>query len=290
MKPAALSGLLLLFLAATAQAQFSLLPQVGFDRSKSSVSVNDQAYFSPAGVKGNLKANLRLNYRFKAGHGPYISVGTAPAPLEFSFANASSLASGFSAAYGSLQPKLEGGYQYSFKGIPLGKSKTTTVQEKKTHCSSYYSSCGTRTQKQKPGMDLRIQPSMGFAYNPGAETEITSGGSSYQYTAGNWKTALVPAVGLELGRGRQRFFTMTVSYTRGLGNLDTKSITTIENTKPVVSSFRSKAPAWGLTLGVPVPLSKSSAASSKRSAPQKSSKPHCGSFRSESRSRCAIRI
>src|SRR5215212_8822311 len=98
MKPAALVSMLLVLVASAVKAQLTLLPQIGFDRSKTSVQYNELSSFSPLGGKGNLKANLRLDYRFPKGHGPYASFGTAPAVVEFSFADPSNAMSNFKAA------------------------------------------------------------------------------------------------------------------------------------------------------------------------------------------------
>ena len=297
MKPAAFSGMLILFIAASAHAQLTLMPQVGFDRSKTSLSVNDLSSFSPKGSMVNLKANLRMDYRFKGGHGPYVAVGTAPAPVEFSFVHPSNAVNDFIATAGKTQLKLEGGYQYSFKPIRLGTATKSAAKEvnksekSSSHCSSSYYRCGTKA-KAKPvstPLTMRLQPSVGLAYNPVAEENITAEGNGYQYKAGNWKTAVVSGMGFEFGKGRHRLFTVGLFYEKGLGNLDTKSISTIENTKPVITNFSSKTSSWGMTLGVPISLSKSSSHQAKKS--NKSLRSHCESkSRSETKSRCVSRI
>ena len=290
MKPAALSGMLLLFMAATAQAQLSLLPQVGIDRTKNTVSINDLSSFAPSGVNGNFKASLRLDYRFRGGHGPYVAVGTAPALVEISFANPSNAVNDFVATAGATQLKLEGGYQYSFKPLKLGKSGTTVAKERSTHCSSYFA-CGSRAKPANTPLNMRIQPSLGLAYNPFADKTISTEDGQYQYKAGNWQTALVPAMNFEFGQGRKRLFVLGVSYTKGLGNLDTRAITTIENTKPVTTSFKSVSNSWGLTLGVPIGLSKSAGQHTKSAKAKSSNRTNCESkSRCEGRSRCGVRI
>jgi hypothetical protein len=91
MKPAATTLMLVLLVAITANAQLSFLPQVGFEQVKTSVRVNDLPSFSPMGFANNFKANLRMDYRFKKGHGPYIGLGSAPGAMAFSFVDATNV-------------------------------------------------------------------------------------------------------------------------------------------------------------------------------------------------------
>ena len=66
---------LLLFVATAANAQrFSLLPQVGFENSKTSISYNNKEYFSPVGGQFTPQASLRLDYTSKKGHGLFLGM------------------------------------------------------------------------------------------------------------------------------------------------------------------------------------------------------------------------
>ena len=89
MRSAAVTGVLLLLVGATASAQFSITPQVGFERAKTSINYNHLPSFSPIGWQGSLKAALRVYYRFKNGFGPYASIGSSPAVVAVSFASPS---------------------------------------------------------------------------------------------------------------------------------------------------------------------------------------------------------
>ena len=116
MKPAALLTTLSLLLACTASSQFSLLPQLGFESSKTSINHNGSS-FSPSGGRGNLKANLRLDYRFKMGHGPYVGIGTSPAVMEYSFTDPSNPKANFNTSTASKLFKMEAGYMFTSKAI-----------------------------------------------------------------------------------------------------------------------------------------------------------------------------
>jgi hypothetical protein len=154
MKPAALTGLLFLFIGSTAFAQLTLRPEIGFDRSKTLIQYNDLSSFSPMGSSIRPKANLRLDYHFPKGHGPYFAIGTSPGVVEFSFANPSAAMNNFKAATGSMRWRLESGYQYSFKPINFknkssGNTATKAVTQKteeKRSCGSYSSRCGQQSR------------------------------------------------------------------------------------------------------------------------------------------------
>ena len=133
---------------------------------------------------------------------------------------------------------------------------------------------------------MRIQPSLGFAYIPSVKKDMVADGSFYQYNAGNWNTAIVPALGFEFGKGRQRILNVNLFYTKGLGNLNTKTITTIEAGKPNVNSFSSKTSNWGLTVGVPFRLGKNKNTVTKKSEQKTNCRSSCESIRY----RCVKRI
>ncbi len=270
MKPAAFTLTLVLLVAITANAQLSLLPQIGLEQSKTSVSVNDLPSFSPMGVNNNLKANLRMDYRFKKGHSPYVSFGTSPGAVAFSFAEPSNAVNNFKTSASSLQWKMEGGYQYSSKPINLKKSSKKQTAESTTKKEVTKKSCGSysynrqskertaakTTAKQNNNLNLRLQPSIGVAYLPSIEKDLQSDGSIYQYNAGNYKTAMVSGMGFEFGKGKQRLFTLSVFYTNRLGNQDEQRIASIENDKMANTTFNSNTSSWGMMVGVPFSFSK----------------------------------
>ena len=304
MKPAAFTGIFLL-LCAFVHAQFTLLPQAGFDNTSTRVNYNNSLNFSPLSGQTDFKASLRLDYKFKGGHGPYALVGTSPAVINLSFKTPSDAMNELKSSASSLQWKLEAGYQYTTKAIRLtnnsakssstGKSSAPSVEKKTTSsfgCGARMS-CGSKAKSsspksnspKQPDLNLRIQPSAGFAYVPSNTSDIIQDASGYQYNAGNYNTAFVSALGFELGKGKQRLMTLSVHYAKGLGNLDTKTIVSEESGKPVATTFSSQSSSWGLTLGVPFTLAKS-----KKPVAKKSSS-HCQSSCGQAyRTRCVKKI
>ena len=83
MKLAALPCLLFLLIGSAANSQLSLLPQIGFEQSRTKVQYNNKDIFKPF-AEGNIQASLRADYRFKKGHGPFVSIASSPA-FRFAF-------------------------------------------------------------------------------------------------------------------------------------------------------------------------------------------------------------
>lgn len=299
MKPAATTLMLVLLVAITANSQLSFLPQMGFEQAKNSVSVNELSSFSPMGFANNFRANLRADYRFKKGHSPYISLGTAPGAMAFSFSDAETAARNFSTASNALQFRIEAGYQYSSKPITLKKASKTetskvTVQrtEIRNRCGSYYSynrqhrTATSSTKKSDNNLTLRLQPSIGVAYLPSVKNTLIASGGGYQYNAGNYTTSMVSGMGFEFGRGKQRLFTLTVFHTKGLGQLEQQNITKVENEKiSSITSLNSRSTGWGMMVGVPISFAKNKKliAPAKTTAPTQHKqyyKSKCGYYRS----------
>ena len=290
MKSTAFFGMLFLLLASTAKAQFTLLPQIGIDRSKTTINYNDITSFSPLDGKANFKANLRMDYRFRKGHGPYIGVGTSPAVVDFNFTDPTTAINNYKATVGSLQLKFEGGYQYTSKAIPLGKQQAKSTQEK-SKCGRTYYGCGSKQKTADNRTNLKLQPSVGIAYSPSVDNEITTMANGYSYSTGNWKTAFVSGMGFEFGKGRERIMTVSVQYAKGLGSNQTETIEQMMAGKPVVTSFSSSTSIWSMSVGIPFSLTKTKKHTTPK-ATQYNSKPKqdCRSRCQSYRSRCVRQI
>jgi len=265
------AALLLLFFVAFGYAaksqRFSLLPQVGFENSKTKISYNDLGSFSPTGVKFSPQASLRLNYSSKQGHGFFLGVASSRSIVSFSFTDPETARNNFMATTGNMQLRLEGGYQFNTKPISLSTSKQSSANStEKRNCSSASSHCCSRnSNKAKENAVsknrnswIRIQPSVGMGFIPAVKNDIvtkTQGGqTTYQYNAGNWNTALIAGAGFEFGKGSTRQFTISVNYFKGLGNLDEKTISSVSGGKTVTSTFESVASGWNLKAGIPFTL------------------------------------
>lgn len=285
MKPAAFVSALFLLVATAAHAQWSLLPQIGIDNPHSSLHVNGQKALSTLYGNHYFKTALRTDYRFKGGLGPYISIGSSPAALRLSFDNPENLVTNYTKEASGLQWRLEGGYGlstqpiYFKKGAAKNRTSKSTTQEVtrtaviKKSCGSYTYTyrCQRSKESQKltknTAFNMRLQPAVGMAYLPNTKATVVQEGNATTYRTGNWNTAFVSAMGFELAKGPHRFLTLQLAYTKGIGNLDTRTISTVADGKTIVTSLRSTASSWALTAGVPISLSKKAAAV--KSAPKK---------------------
>ena len=136
---------------------------------------------------------------------------------------------------------------------------------------------------------MRIQPSLGLAYIPSVKNDIvtkTQGGqTTYQYNAGNWKTALVTGAGFEFGKNSQRLFTVSINYFNAIGNLEKQTLTTVSDGKTSVTNLQSDVSGWNMRVGIPFTLSKKSGAKQKQ---QQKSYKDCGQYKIEYRCRQRI--
>jgi hypothetical protein len=269
MKLAALPCLLFLLIGSVANSQLSLLPQIGFEQSRTKVQYNNKDFFKPF-AEGNIQVSLRADYRFKKGHGPFVSIASSPATVNINFAEPETLKDNFRVNKSSMQWRLEGGYQYSSKPIYLKKqaSKNTTLKtntektgiKKSCGSSAYKAYCGDKNRsslaKKKPVLNMRLQPSLGVAYRPGDDDIVNKNGNQYEYKAGNWNTALISGLGFEFAKGAKRLFTLSAFYTKGLDDGRTQTINTVTESKSNVTYLRSDASGWGMNVGIPFSLTK----------------------------------
>lgn len=298
MRSAALPLAGLLLLSSAASAQLTLTPQVGIDNSRTTLRYNDGASFAPLGRQTDPRASLRLDYRLKGGHGPFVGVASSPAPIDFSFASPATGARDFRAGTADRQLRLEGGWQYSSKPLTFRNRKAESAaaqrvrtraeqqSAEKSRCGSYrYKSDNTQEKVNRAvrevrskAWNMRVQPFAGAAYVPGTEEDLSTQNGSNTYKAGNWNTALLAGTGFEFGRGSQRLFTISVQYLKGLGNLDQKTLVTETDAKTTLTRLQSDMSAWSVGLGLPFTLAKKKALQPIRSQSTKQ-KSKCGEYR-----------
>ena len=290
MRNAAFLFLLVAFGYAAKAQRFTLLPQVGFENSKTKISYNNQDAFSPLGVKFSPQASLRLNYSSKKGHGFFIGAATSRSIVSFGFADPETANTNYTATTGNMQVHLEGGYQFSSKAIPLGKPKASSTNTTEKKSCGYHSHCCSRgSNKSQPSSQsknntswLKIQPSAGMAYVPGVRSNVTAktvnGQGVYEYNAGNMTTAIVTGVGFEFGKGSTRQFTVSVNYFKGLGNLNDETITSVSSGKNVTTTLSSATSGWNVRIGIPFSL-KSNPQAKAGKKQQQYHRSGCGQYR-----------
>ena len=272
MRTAALTFLCMVAFICVSNAQrFSLLPQVGLENSRTALSYNDASYFSPLGVKFSPQASVRLSYSTRMAHGLFLGMASSRNQVTFNFSDPETGMNDFTATAGDMKLRFEGGYQFnsgkiSFKQ-PRSTSRTQASRNTQSRgCGSYSKSsckpssysangCGSKSKAVSKQSWVRIQPSVGLGFMPsvsnGLSSKMQSGQTRYEYTAGDWRTALLAGAGFEFGKGNARLFTVSLNYFKGLGNLDDESMTTTNGTKTTTTTLSSKVSGWNLRVGIP---------------------------------------
>lgn len=287
-----------------ANAQFSLLPQLGLERSKTAIAFNKQAFAAPLGCRWSPQAAVRLEYTFKKSHGPFVEVATSRSIVKYDFSDAQTAASDYTATRGKMQLRLEGGYQVATKPIYFKKAPTraATSQFQKSSprsgCHSYTMQSGgcsrmhKATTAQKPRDTrtwMRLQPAVGVAYIPGTPTNTIyeAAPAVYQYNAGNWTTAFSSGMGFEFGKGTQPKFQISLNYLKGLSNLGTQSITTLIDNKPVTTNLKSSTASWNIRMGIPIRFEKKQPVVKQQTSEKTyNAERRCGQYKMQYHHRC----
>jgi hypothetical protein len=278
MRTAALTLLSFVAFGYAAKAQkFSLLPQVGFENSKTNIRFNNTPSFSPAGVIFTPQVSLHLNYSSKSGHGFFAGAGSSRSIVPFRFADPENAMNSFTTNTGKMQLRLEGGYRFSSKPVYLKKQpgaapKTITYKTaEKKGCGSYSyrGSCGrnrsttdhaskSAVARHVKGTWLKLQPSFGLGFIPFAKDHLVNvnetGAAKYEYRAGNMRTAVLTGMAIEFGKNNTRQLTVGVNYVRSIGNTETQSIASLNGTKTVTTELRSNVTGWNVKFGIPFTL------------------------------------
>jgi hypothetical protein len=318
MRSLALSGLVIVSALAMNAQKLSLTPQVGFENSRTSVNYNNLGSFAPLGGEFNPQVSLRLDYKCKQGFGPYIGASTSRSGVLYNFNDVENGMNVYNATKANMQLRMEAGYQYTTKPIFFNKTKqsTGTSSSSKTkssnkgscgsyssssRCSKSYSSQSSRCQskssatkkaenKNKGGW-VRLQPSMGIGYIAGPKTDIvtkTDGSqTAYEYRAGNWNTAFLTGMGFEFGRNNQRLMNVSINYFKGIGNMNTQTVSNESGIKTSYATLESKASGWNMRVGIPFTLGEKK--SGKQKTANKTKKTRCSDkMRIEYKYRCRM--
>jgi hypothetical protein len=263
-------------------AQLSLTPQFGFESSKSNLIYNGGSSYAPLGSMANLNGSLRIFYNIKKAGGPYASVGTSPAVVQYSFADAATALNNYEATTGPLKWRVEAGYQFSSKPISLESATSSKATSSASPSMYMHHRCGgyrqQLQQKESNTLNMRIQPSVGFAYRPGTQEQLVNTSTGYQYSLGSWKTAAVGGIGLQFAKGRKQLGTVALYYTKGLGN-SAVDINSSQNGKSTINNFSTGSSSWALTFGLPFTLGRSSSSKAPQMQHNEQHQHHCGQMR-----------
>jgi hypothetical protein len=291
--------------AAGAQ-KFSLLPQVGFENSKTKIRYNDLPSFSPAGINFSPQVGLLFTYTSKPGHGLFLGAASSRSIVPFSFTDPENGMNSFKTTTGCMQLRFESGYQFSSKRISLKKTNSNTarseenkVSEKKKcaafsfkgHCTKNKTSASRSANTEKikqaqptiKGSWVRLQPSVGMGLIPAVKTNVISktqnGQTTYEYRAGNWNTGLITGMGFEFGKNNSRLFTLSVNYFKGIGNLDKETIFTVNGSKTLTTQLQSEVSGWNMRIGIPFTLGAKKTSIKQQTEKTQQHKANCSQYR-----------
>lgn len=285
MRSVALAGLFIVSSLAMNGQKLSLTPQVGFESSKTTVNYNSLGSFAPMGNVFSPQVNLRLDYKFKQGFGPYIGASTSRSGVLYNFNNLETGMNVYNATKANMQVRLEAGYQFTTNPILFKKTKkpaTTSTSKptntKKSSCGnySYRSSCtknyssqsssrcqsksstAKKAEAKNKGGWVRLQPSMGVGYIFAPKTDIVSKTdgvqTTYEYRAGNWNTAFLTGMGFEFGRNKQRLVNVSLNYFKAIGNMGKQTVSSVSEIKTTHATLESGASGWNMRIGIPFTL------------------------------------
>ncbi len=282
MRKAALASLVFVACGFATNAQLSVTPRVGIEKTSTHVKYNNTSCISPMSSNISPQIGLRADYLFNKTHGPFAGVATNRSMVTYEFTNPETGDKEFTASQGDWRLRLEAGYQYSSKPISLAKNaKRPAVNASdaaQSPCAArkmMLANAAAATTAKKAAMDLRIQPFAGMAFIPNPQTAIITGSRSnetvYQYNAGNWSTALITGVNFAFAKGSTNKFVVGVQYLAGLGNMNEETLITPLETKQLNTQLSSSTSVWSVTVGMPLSFTrpKQAAIKSNLEAPAK---------------------
>ena len=84
----------------------------------------------------------------------------------------------------------------------------------------------------------------------------------------------------EFGKNKTRLFTVGVNYFKGLGNLNTQTISTVTGSKTLTTQLSSEVSGWNMRIGVPFSLgAKKSSAQKQTQSKTQQPKRSCSQYR-----------
>lgn len=309
---------LLVVFVYTANAQFSIQPQIGLENTRTAVKYNDQSVV-PVGMQFSPMFAVQMDYKSKQGHGAFVGVSTSSPAIDFQFSDLQTAATSYNASRQNIQLRFEGGYEFSTKPIYFSKGNTSNTPAYKPanrcagreqqscsgkvncqqHSCAGRMNCGqhsremcskdpNKTMAKNNGSYMRIIPSVGVAFIPSQPSEIetkTQGTqTTYDYKAGAWNTALIAGTAFEFGNNRHAKFIVNINYLKGIGNMDTKTINSVSNGKAVSSTISSNTSGWNVKLGIPLSFSKKP--QQRKQCERSTYNGKCGQERSQFHGRC----
>lgn len=264
MRKAALAGLVFVASGFATNAQFSVTPRVGIEQALTCVKVNDNSRVSPMSSNFSPQVGLRADYLIDKKHGPFVGVASSRSIVTYEFTNPETSDKNFTSTQGDWKLRLEGGYQFSSKAISLKKLVPVPAKQaiqSMSPCAARKMILAQAAAAKKPSMNVRIQPYAGMTFIPNPSTAIASAVKSsetvYQYSAGNWTSAVMGGVNFAFAKGDVNKYVVGIQYLKGVSNLSNETLTTASENKVMSTQLSSRSAAWNVTVGMPLNFTKS---------------------------------
>jgi len=264
MRKAALTSLVFVACGFATNAQLSVTPKVGIEQAFNCVKYNNTSCINPISPNISPQISVRADYLFNKVHGPFVGIASNRSLVTYEFTNPETGYKEFTSSQGDWKLRLEAGYQVSSKPISLGKKAKPTTPNVSTEnlspCAAARMRATMAAVPQKPVMNLRIQPYAGMAFVPNPEQAITtavqSGETVYQYNVGNYTSAFITGVNLAFAKGSVNKYVIGIQYLKGIGNMNTETLTTSMENKLLTTHLSSSSAAWNINVGIPLSFTK----------------------------------
>src|SRR5690348_6482540 len=96
-----------------ANAQLTVLPQIGLENTRTKIFYNNLKSFAPLGAQSSAAMGVRVDYTFNKQHSPFLALSTSRSIAELNFSENANGTTFYQHTVGDYQLRIEGGYQYS---------------------------------------------------------------------------------------------------------------------------------------------------------------------------------
>jgi hypothetical protein len=230
----ATTAIVLMMICYAANSQkLVLMPQFGVQTFHSNVSSNSpfQGYKAYSSFSPSLGA--KLMYFSRSGHGPYLGfhVGDMNVSSYDSFANYTT---------GIMHYRIEAGYQWLTKPIYFKRIWENNISLEDFH------------NTPRKGLAVQLMPSLGLVYTrgrPGQNSYSNISATHFEnFNRSNF--GLQAGLGFNFMNNGRQLFNLSISHTRGFGNLYSSSIYGNNG----LSYQSTKGNSWSFTVGIPITI------------------------------------
>lgn len=174
----ALLSILLVMIGYGAGAQLSLQPRIGFENAFPKISYNNLQPFSATDQFTSPQAALRLDYKFKKWHGPFLGVSTSRTGVDYNLSDGNGGLQIYNMTKANYRVSISGGYEITTKPIyfkkPASKPSAKMVMKNAdvNRVVIIKKSCGSKTNKARENYSYRSNCSKTGKTPAGKNNEI----------------------------------------------------------------------------------------------------------------------